>query len=106
MPATVEFVGDGPTIQSRALFKIDTVTGQTWFYSSGKIKGKISRRMDCDRPIGKYCRPGLNRQGPIEKIGPGRRFKRASMLQTSPRPSKVTGDGHFLLSSIMQRLPP
>jgi hypothetical protein len=41
MPAIVEFVGDGPTIQDRVVFKIDTVTGQTWSYLSAKIKGKI-----------------------------------------------------------------
>jgi hypothetical protein len=41
MPATVEFTGDGPTTEDRVLFKIDTVTGQTWFYLTGKIKGKM-----------------------------------------------------------------
>ena len=41
IPAIVEYVGDGPTIQDRVVFKIDTVTGQTWTYLYAKIKGKI-----------------------------------------------------------------
>jgi hypothetical protein len=41
MPAIVEFVGDGPTTQDRVVFKIDTVTGETWTYLYTKSKGKI-----------------------------------------------------------------
>ena len=41
VPAIVEFISsDGPTTQDRVLFKIDTATGQTWFYQTGRMKGK------------------------------------------------------------------
>jgi hypothetical protein len=49
MPATVEVTGYGPTTQDRMLFKIDTVTGQAWFFLDGKIQGKpVSEWIEID----------------------------------------------------------
>jgi hypothetical protein len=41
VPVITETSGIGTVLQSRTVFKIDTVTGQTWEYISTHIKGKL-----------------------------------------------------------------
>ena len=41
MAASVESTEIGSPSQDRMLFKIDTVTGRTWYYLSTKVKGKF-----------------------------------------------------------------